>query len=332
VAPRTPLDLATATALLARFGLAAPRALAPLPGGAVNSNYRVEIPTGPLFLRINEGKSDAEVAFEHRLIAHLVARGFPTPRGLPATDGAPFVRLPGARAGAQVSVFAWSPGRILPRGEVTADHARQVGDALARLHRAGVGLDGLPPGRYGLDAVVARLGPLAAVADAEVAGLVPELRGEAAWVAAQRRPGLPAGVIHQDLFRDNVLFDGDDLVAVLDLEQACGGRLVYDLMVAVLDWCFDDAFAWDRARALVAGYAARRPLLPVEREGAFVEARAAALRFTVTRLADIHLPWLAARAAGASTPPPAKDFRRYRARLEALRRLGAPGFVAALGW
>jgi homoserine kinase type II len=152
---------------------------------------------------------------------------------------------------------------------------------------------------------------------------------ELAWLAerAGARAALPAGVVHGDLFPDNVLFDGERLVALLDFEQASDGAFAYDLAVSLCAWCYADDFVPERARALRAGYEEVRPLEPAERELLWVEARAAATRFTVTRLTDVYL-----NAAATPLVRATKDFRRYHARLRRLRQLGAAGFAELVGW
>ena len=318
MAVRTQLQAEEVGALLAEFGAGPVRGSSGISAGSVNSNYRVDTDAGPLFLRVNEGKSEAEVRYELAVIDHLRRAGVATPRPMVARDGRRFA----AHHGALVSVFEWAPGRILTRAELRPAHTAQVGAALARLHLAGADFPDPWPGRYTFEAVVARLESLADGRDPAVRAALPALREEAAWLPARRRADLPGGLIHQDLFRDNVLFEGDRLAAVLDFEQACAGSYCYDLAVCLLDWCFDEAFVFPRARALIDGYVAVRRPAEAELASLFVEARAAALRFTVTRITDVHL----GLPAGAADGPPLKDFRRYLRRLQALRELGEEGF------
>ncbi|HEY3355325.1 MAG TPA: homoserine kinase [Polyangia bacterium] len=315
-----PLGAEDIGAALAPFGAGPARAISAPLSGSVNVGYRVETDAGPLFLRINVGKTETEVGAEVALIEHLIAAGVPTPRPWRARDGRGFAW----HGGLLVSLFDWAAGRIIGRGEIRPEHAEQVGAALARLHLGGAGVTGPGAGRYTFEEILGRMRGLAGCADPAVAAALPVLWDEAAWLPVHRRRDLPAGLIHQDLFRDNVLFDRDRLAALLDFEQACGGTLGYDLAVALLDWCFDGAFLASRAQALCRGYDAVRPLGAAERAGLYAEARAAALRFTVTRITDVHLPGLS-----LPTPEgPRKDFRRYLARLEALRAAGPAGFAA----
>jgi homoserine kinase type II len=277
--------------------------------GTINTNVAVDTSSGPLFLRVNEGKPVAEVEREAAIVAHVAARGVATPAPLRALTGEPFVRW----SGVCVSLFPWLPGRVLGRAEVTPAHARAAGEALARLHLAGADFPDHRPGRYEPDEIQRRCGELASVTDAAVAEARAELAAELACLETERRADLPAGLIHGDLFIDNVLYDGAALVALLDFEQAAWGRLLYDVAVSVLAFGFGkDDFRRDVTRAFVEGYGATRPFTAAERESFAAELRFAACRFAVTRITDVHLQ----RHAGA---PPGKDFRRYVLRLRRVR-------------
>jgi Ser/Thr protein kinase RdoA (MazF antagonist) len=118
------------------------------------------------------------------------------------------------------------------------------------------------------------------------------------------------GIIHGDLFRDNVLWQDGRLVAILDFEQASGGSLAYDLAVCINDWCWDGAPRLDLVRALLQGYETRRALADADRVALPIEVRAAAMRFTITRITDVYL---------ARVHNPEKDFRAFLARSEAWR-------------
>jgi homoserine kinase type II len=131
------------------------------------------------------------------------------------------------------------------------------------------------------------------------------------YVAA-RAATLPSGVIHGDLFRDNVLFHGEQIAALLDFESASHGRFAYDLMVTLLAWCYgDDAFDLPLVAAMLSGYKRVRPLTAAEREALPVEGAIACLRFATTRISDFS-----ARAEPGK--PPLRDYRRFLSRLEAI--------------
>lgn len=282
----------------------------PIAAGTINTNVRVETGEGPRFLRVNEGKTAEDVAREAEIVSHVAAAGVPTPVPLRTATGAAFVTWQGQF----VSMFPWLAGRTLARAELAPGHAQQVGRALARLHRAGADFPDRRPGRYEPDEIERRLAGIAEVAsgDPALADAVKVLAPELAALRADRTPDLPVGLIHGDLFVDNVLFDGEAMTALLDFEQASWGRLAYDLAVTTLAFGFGrDDFRPDVVRALFDGYLSVRPLEARERRGFAAELRFVACRFAVTRITDVYL-----KSSGAA---PGKDFRRYLARLTRVR-------------
>ena len=290
----------------------------PIAVGTINTNVRVETTSGPRFLRVNEGKTREDVEREASIVAHVSAGGVPTPVPFAAADGRRYL----AWRGEVVSLFPWLPGRTLTRAEVTAEHARQVGGALAQLHHAGASHPDHRSGRYEPDEIDRRLALVAALpaaaSDTSLAGAVATLSPELAALRRERAAGLPMGIIHGDLFIDNVLYDGPRLSALLDFEQASWGIWAYDLAVTLLAFTFGrDDFRPELVRALFDGYAALRPITAHERAGFAAELRFVSCRFAVTRITDVYLK----RTAGAA---PGKDFARYLQRLASVHRhLGA---------
>ena len=311
----TPDELAE---ILTAVGVDGYRGHTPIAVGTINTNVRVETGDGVRFLRINEGKSREDVEREAAIVQHVAGRGVPTPPPILTPSGKPFA----VWQGQLVSLFPWLPGRTLHRSILTADQARQAGRALAQLHLAGRDYPDHRPGRYEPDEIDRRLAHVSAAAaggDPALAAAVAELGPELQRLHAERRPDLPLGLIHGDLFIDNVLYDGDALVALLDFEQASWGRLAYDLAVTTLAFGFGaDDFRLDVVAALFAGYTSLRQPTAPEQAGFAAELRFAACRFAVTRITDVYLK----RASGAA---PGKDFRRYLARLGKVReRAGRP--------
>ena len=123
-----------------------------------------------------------------------------------------------------------------------------------------------------------------------------------------RRSDLPHGVIHSDLFKDNVLWQNGSIVALIDFESASEGPYLYDLMVTLLAWCYSDHLEPALVTALLNGYADVRPLTEAEHRESAVEAALACLRFATTRMTDYSL-----RTAPGATP--VRDFRRFLSRL-----------------
>ena len=283
----------------------------PIAVGTINTNVRVETTDGSRFLRVNEGKTLDDVAREAAIVAFLSSRGVPTPAPFRAVAGPGAGEPYGRWRGEIVSLFPWLPGRTLGRGEVTAEHARQVGRALGLLHRMGVSFPDHTLGRYEPDEIERRLVRVAAATSSDplLSDAVATLRPELGALAISRARDLPVGLIHGDLFIDNVLFDGATLVALLDFEQASWGRLVYDLAVTTLAFGFGrDDFQPAIVRALFEGYSHERLLTETERNAFGDELRFVACRFAITRITDVHLK----RAAGGA---PGKDYRRYLLRL-----------------
>ena len=280
----------------------------PIAVGTVNTNVRVQTAFGPRFLRINEGKTLDDVVREAAIVAYVAERGVPTPAPALSTRGEPFARW----AGQFASLFPWRAGRTLERRDVTSAHAAQAGTALAKLHRAGEAFPDHRAGRYEPDEIDRRLVRLvepAAGFDAAVASAAAILRPELATLQRERRPDVPVGLIHGDLFIDNVIYDGAELAALLDFEQASWGRWVYDVAVTLLAFTFGpEDFRPELVRAQLDAYAAERPFTDVERAAFGAELRFSACRFAVTRITDVYLK----RTAGAA---PGKDFRRYLQRL-----------------
>jgi len=303
-------------ALAAAFSLGAVRAWRPIAAGTINSNFAVDTDRGAWFVRVNEGKSEADVAWEAQLVAALAAGGVVTPPPVAARDGRPYARLGGTAK--WVSVFPWRPGRHLGADEITPEVAGEFGAALARLHAIGLDLPAAWRRRsiYDHDHLVARFtgfaGGFAGSTDPELARAIAVLGEELAAAAAARavRERAGHGIIHGDLFRDNVLWDAGRLVAILDFEQASGGSFAYDLAVCINDWCWTGVVRLDLAAALLAGYERVRSLTPGDREALVIEVRAAAARFTITRITDVYL---------AKVDNPDKDFRAFLARCDAWR-------------
>jgi homoserine kinase type II len=176
-----------------------------------------------------------------------------------------------------------------PRMEPRPDDCRTVGAILASMHLAGVEYDAALENGYGQpwrERFAERLRPELTRRESEL------IDAENRYQAIHDDTVLPRGVIHGDLFRDNILWDAEGRGGVIDFYFACDDALAYDLAITVNDWCTTPGAELDaaRARALVAGYDALRPLTELERALWPVMLRRAALRTWLGRLGYNHFP------------------------------------------
>jgi len=285
-------------------GLGHAHAVVPVAAGTVNSNYFLETERGRVFVRLYEQQEVDGVAYEWALLDHLTTSGVPVPTRV--RGPAPGELRVGGRP---VAVFEAVVGEDLCQKQVTPARLEAVGLALAQASRAGESFAIRREGRFTF-ADIARL-----LAQASAAGR-PELSAPIARLSALHAeltaaaPDLPRGVVHGDLFRDNVLWQGERLVSLLDWESASDGIVLYDLAVTLLAWCCGDTLDWTLARALVAGYQRARPIEPVEWKSLSWALRVGCLRFATTRLIDVYLK--------GTYPPGYKSYERFLLRLDAV--------------
>jgi len=326
----TPLSSADLSAAAAAFGLPPLERAQPEPRGRVNTSYHLWAGGERWFLRVGEGKDEADVTFEAEVQRFLAAAHFPVPLLRPAADGRPFALV----AGKPALLFHYAPGEEKAAADVTPAHCLRVGEQLGRLHDLAAAITLERPNPYGPATVqgwVAALGAGdgsdgAPALEPEAREALPLFREEAA--AAWRLPGAPRGLIHADLFRDNVLWLGDRIGHLLDWEMACTDAFALDLATAVDAWCYRETHDHPRAVALLQGYRSRRKLEPETVDALHAHARFSAVRFALGRLRTFP----AGRpAAGEGAAIVWKDWRRYRDRLVALRALGPDGYRALLG-
>lgn len=318
MATYTPLPFPEAHRIAARFGREV-TSIEGLVAGSVNSNYRLTCRDGErIFLRIYEEQSAEGAAGEVELLDWLIDRGLPAVRPLRGLDGGALDEL----GGRSVALFPWVDGEICCQALVSPERARIIGAALARIHR--IGAPHPRPGRFRVADLFARCDRIEEASAPELAAMAPRLRGWLAEVEARRSTEAPRGLCHGDLFRDNVLWQGLSLRALLDFESASDEPFAFDLAVTILAWCHGDELRRDLASALVAGYQSERPLLPGDRAALHAETLLAALRFTVTRITDYSMK----AHLGASN---FRDYRRFLARFEVVQGLGHDGWLAFLG-
>jgi homoserine kinase type II len=304
------------------YGLGKVVEVTPIPAGSINTNHRFTVEAGRYFLRHTTVRSPDDLAFEAALLAHLAEYHFPGPVLLTTRQGAPFLELEGGR----VSVFKWLPGEELRHPQLTADHLERLGTELGKLHRDTQSFTGSRANPYGPETVRSWLVGLARNPDAELVRVAGELERYLDKVEAMRQGLEPRGVIHADLFMDNVKWLGDRVGAFFDFEMACREAYGLDVAITMNAWCFDNGvYLPERCRAFVRGYQDVRPLAPVERANLFGHALYGAVRFTASRIRDYHLSPL---------PPDKlvrKDYRTYLTRARTLAALGPQGLAELIG-
>ena len=317
----TPLSPEQLAAVLGRYGLPPPERTLPEPKGSVNTNYHLWSGGRRWFLRLNEGKTAEDVAFEAEVLRFLAAERFPAAPLVLAADGAAQIEV----AGRPAMLFAYVSGEELERDDVTPDRCRAIGGQLGELHALAPRFRLERPNPYRWSRVagwVTELEPDGG-GDPLVAPSLPMMREE--LEASRVLPPGPRGLVHGDLFLDNVLWVGSRVSAVLDWEMSCVDALAYDLAVMVNAWCYGERFDPALARALLQGYRGRTALADATAASLHAYARYVALRYTASRIHAFHLAALPADRLAW------KDWTRYRDRLAALRAMGERGVRDLLG-
>ncbi len=305
----TPIAREALEAFLRGFDLGALVAFEGIAQGVENSNFKVETTLGRFILTLYERRvREADLPYFLDLMGWLGRRGFPCPAPQADRGGRTLHRLCGRPA----ALVSFLDGRSVERPEPR--HCREAGAALARLHQAGEGFPGHRANDLGGAAWAGLFEGREAAAEALRPGLSHRIAEDLQALARDWPGELPAGVIHADLFPDNVFFQKGRFAAAIDFYFACNDGLAYDLAVCLNSWCFDPAGGYlpEHAHALVGGYERVRVLSAAEWAGLPVLARGAAMRFFLTRLADWN-----ATPPGALVRP--KDPMEYTARLDVFR-------------
>jgi homoserine kinase type II len=303
------------------YGLVKLTALTAITEGSVNSNFCLETQRGRFLLRIDEVKGELDVKRELDLLVYLRKHGFQCPQPVTDRKGRPYRES----RGKCLSLYRWLDGQVVRPDRLTIPRLENVGRALADLHLIGKSYKKGIENRFTYDRVAQLYADVRDRLPPYFRKIVRTLDDEIAYLEHYLENKLPRGIIHGDLFNDNLLFKGDKLVAVLDFEAACRGKFVFDLATAVNALCVDGkGYDLKRFEALIAGYESLRPLSLAEWDAFPNELRLSALRFTVTRLSDFFLRPMdeAARAD--------KDFREFYERLRILRRERDGGMEALL--
>ncbi|MCO5063218.1 MAG: homoserine kinase [Rhizobiaceae bacterium] len=251
--------------------------------GVENSNFLVHASSGAYILTLYEKRVNRDdLPFFLGLMQHLSDKGIRCPLPVRQRSG----EMIGELAGRPAALVTFLEGMWMRRP--TADHCREVGAALAAMHLAGADFPMRRVNALTVDGWRPLWNRASARADEVEPGLASEVEAELGFLEAQWPAGLPLGVIHADLFPDNVFFLGKRLSGLIDFYFACTDILAYDVATCLNAWCFekDNSYNLTKGMALLNAYSAVRPLSEHEAEALPLLARGSALRFMLTRLYD----------------------------------------------
>jgi len=300
----TPVSFQEAASFVERFDVGPLTALDPCASGIENTNYFATCGRGAFVLTLFERLTHEQLPFYLELMRHLAQRGIPAPEPQADADG----RLLHTLHDKPAALVVRLPGR--PEMSPGPSHCREVGALLARMHQAALSFTGTQPNLRGLcwwRETVPQVLPF--VDAARQRWLSDELRFQEQLAASAAYATLPRGPVHADLFRDNVMFTDDRLTGCFDFYFAGVDTWLFDIAVAVNDWCTDlpsGRLDQPRAQALLGAYHAACPLSHDELRLLPSLLRAGAFRFWLSRLWDLHLP----RDAHMLTPHDPTHFER----------------------
>ena len=252
--------------------------------GVENSNYLVHTENGRFILTLYEKRvSPEDLPYFLALMQHLAASGITCPLPVRDREGQTLKTL----AGRPAALITFLEGLWVRRPAI--EHCAGLGEALARFHLAGSDFDMVRANSLSLPGWQALFAMIGRAADSVARGLSGVIEKELRHLEGQWPEGLPQGVIHADLFPDNVFFLADKVSGLIDFYFACNDMLAYDVAVCLNAWCFesDGSFNVTKARALLEAYERVRPLTPAELDRLPTLARGAALRFLLTRTYDL---------------------------------------------
>jgi homoserine kinase type II len=271
------------SAFLAAYDIGQLLACKGIAEGVENSNFLVHTSRGYFILTLYEKRvAPADLPFFLGLMEHLARKGINCPQPVRNLNGDVLGRL----AGRPAAIVTFLDGMWIRRP--SAAHCAAVGEALAGLHLAGADFAIARKNALSVEGWRVLTEAAAPRADQVQPGLSAALSAELAFLEGAWPRDLPQGVIHADLFPDNVFFLNDALSGLIDFYFACTDTLAYDLAVCVNAWCFepDHSYNVTKGRAMLRSYERVRPLASREAELLPLLCRGAALRFLLTRLVD----------------------------------------------
>ena len=303
------------SAFVAGYGIGEVLSCKGIAEGVENSNFLLVTEQGSFILTLYEKRVDPnDLPFFLGLTEHLSGRGVPCPTPVRSNDGEVLRELSGRPAAIVTFLTGMWPRRIQNH------HCAELGRAMAEMHIAGAGFELTRPNALSVGSWRPLLEACEGRGEEVKPGITDLLNAELDALEANWPTDLPAGVIHADLFPDNVFFRGEGLSGLIDFYFACNDQFAYDLAICLNAWCFerDGDFNATKARKMLGAYRKVRDLTEAEMQALPLLARGAAMRFLLTRLYD----WLNTPEGAFVTP---KDPLEYLNKLRFHQGVTGPG-------
>jgi len=279
----TDVDDTELKSFVANYGLGDLVSYKGIAEGVENTNYFVATTTGRYILTLYEERVDrADLPFFLGLLDHLAANGIACPTPITSTNGEQVTEL----AGRAAAIVSFLEGFCVQTP--TPDHCRDLGQTLARLHLAGQSYTNTRPNALGLTGWRPLFNKFKDNAQSITPDFAKHVDKELAWLEGNWPDRLERGIIHADLFPDNVFFLDDKLSGLIDFYFACTDAFALDIAICINAWCFDKSiqFSKDHSAALLTGYQSQRALAADEWEALPTLSRGSAMRFLLTRAYD----------------------------------------------
>ena len=279
----THIDAEMLEKFLLGYDIGSPLVFKGIAEGVSNSNYFLQTDVSRYILTLYEMRANTkDLPYFLDVMHHLAGAALPCPLPVEDKKGVALQKLEGKSA----CIISFLDGVSV--SHPTPDQCANVGQVMAEMHLASASFEQSRENELSVDGWVEMANSVRDKADTIMPGLAKLIDDEISYLKAHWPKGLPTGLVHADLFPDNVLFTGDKLTGIIDFYFACTDLYAYDIAICINAWCFDDdhKFQTSHAKRLTEMYDMARPLTPAEVNALPVLCRGAALRFLLTRTYD----------------------------------------------
>lgn len=279
----THIDAEMLEKFLLRYDIGSPLVFKGIAEGISNSNYFLQTDVSRYILTLYEMRANTkDLPYFLEVMHHLAEAGLPCPLPVEDKKGIALQKL----AGKDACIISFLDGVSV--SHPTADQCASVGEVMAKMHISSENFTNTRGNDLALDGWVEMANSVRDKADTIMDGLSQLIDDEITYLQAHWPKNLPSGLIHADLFPDNVLFTGDKLTGIIDFYFACTDMYAFDIAICINAWCFDDEhmFQTSHAKRLTEMYDVIRPFTPAEVTALPILCRGAALRFLLTRTYD----------------------------------------------